>query len=287
MCTMTWRICLIVGVLFIIGSVALAQETYDLRSQYHVGQVIVVTDTQNIAVDVPEPGIAGAAGLPAGKYHHTVTSVVRARVMEVADALPTVKRAVVTKGEVSNDAPGEPGGTVTSPLLGKVIVVTSAPGKPLSYALQNGDPVDSDEANNWFGDMGGALARALNPRMGALKIGDEVVATPEDATVFFQEAGVKDATFKAKLVEVTGPADEQVARLDFVATANVPMGTDVNMAASLTGKCLFSLARKHPDSFEGEGKMRVAAVDKDGKETGPVGEGTLVGKTVYADAPEK
>jgi hypothetical protein len=268
--------------LLVVCTLASAQQTYDLRSRYRVGQVILVQDRGEMEITVPEPGIGGKDGLSPGRYYNLQTSEVRYRVLEAKGGIPTLKRAYVVSAEEADETPDSEPTRAASSLVGKVILIKTVPGKEPVYMFQNGDPVDPDEAQNWLEDLGGQLDSALGRKLAGLKVGDEIAATREEIAKVFDVSQGDLSGLKLRLEEVTQRNGEPAARIHFAANLNAAVDKTTMMGMELTGEVLLNLTRHLPDSLEAEGKLTISEPASEGAEPGPKAEGTMKGRTVYA-----
>lgn len=249
---------------------ATPEGTYDLRTRYKVGQVILVRSTMTSDIqfkgELP-PELAGALPKDLAKMmkefmehglHFEDKSEVRYTVDEVRDGLAAVARAEIKTAEQTTPAdPGQTGAkTVPSPLEGKTIVVTTDAEGRSTYATESGKEVDPKEAAEYCNDLADDLLRGKD--LSAVKPGQEWEVSRVVVRSMFQVSDKGEAGATVKFVEVVVRDGRRLARMEFQAHVKDEIAQGApGMSLDMTGEYLFDLGHHMPYRLTGEGTSRM------------------------------
>lgn len=261
-----------------------AQQTYDLRSRYRVGQILTVRHHMQMdlrfAEGKPDSGGGSATGeMDRGQEER----VVRYFVAQVEEGHAVLQRARVLKAVETYQEPGKAPEVTTNPLQGKVVVIKS----PL-----HGEPSFTDEqgralaAKEWAGVCDDLIAGVPDADLSAMKIGQPVKAKPEALQRSFRLVSGGTGDMQVKLAEILRRGGRRLARLEFtvsVKSSGEKLGEGKG-TYQMQGNAFIDLDRRHPYLLEGSGTMRleVALPGSEGG-AGPTLEGKATMRTEFED----
>jgi hypothetical protein len=212
------RACLLVACLLLPACVTHA-ETFDLRSQYHPGQVFTVREALTLELTVvsgdPPDLVSGMEGQ---KFSSALESELRCAIVTVTDRIPDLVRTYVVKAE-SKDT--EPGGDpkvapkpVKSHLVGAAVLVSAPKGGKVTYMRQDRKPLENPaEAEKWCRNFTRDLTLEMD--WSAAQVKQEWTMPTETARRFFRLSDKGTAEMTVKFVEATPLYGRKVAHMEF------------------------------------------------------------------------
>ena len=235
-----------------LSGVAWAQ-TYDLREQYHEGQIIAchMARAMELKMQSPTPGKPEGEG-DIGALRDTELSQVKFRVTRVEGNLPVLQSAFVIAASEASEAPGDAVSVKVSPWQGKAVTVAWKPGSPAAVTAADGAKVDPEAIQWLFSHLPTFLFTGVD--LAATPVGHEwdVPQTVAQSALMLDKTAKVVTAIHARFAEVADRDGGKMARVEVKVGAE-GSGNKVTLA----GVCWFDLGKHLMRSVDLAGMMNV------------------------------